>query len=149
YHVLHLRLQLGADAQAVGDQHALQVVQPAFERFAPGAGALQPAGGAPVEHEEAVDQADQLVLLQTGGDQLGVARLHAAVAADVDVPALGGGDHAHVLALRLGAFARTAGDAELDLVRRAQALVAVLQFDREAHAVIHAVAAPGRADAAL
>src|SRR2546429_5058254 len=34
-----------------------------------------------------------------GGDQLGMARLHAAVAADVEVPALVGGDHAHVLAL--------------------------------------------------
>ena len=72
-----------------------------------------------------------------------MARLHAAVAADVQVPALLGGDHADVLALRLGAFARAAGHGELELVRRAQALVAVLQLDRQAHAVLHAVAAPG------
>jgi hypothetical protein len=78
-----------------------------------------------------------------------VARLHAAVAAHVEVPALVGGDQADVLALRLGAFAGAAGDAELDLVRRAQALVAVFQRDREADAVAHAVAAPGRADAGL
>src|SRR5690606_39088335 len=41
------------------------------------------------------------------------------------------------------------GDAELDLVRCAQALVAVLQFQRHADAVLHAVAAPGTADAGL
>jgi hypothetical protein len=69
---------------------------------------------------------------QVLGEQLGVARLHAAVAAHVQVPALFGGDDADVLALRLGAFARAAGDAELDLVRRAQALVAVLERDRQA-----------------
>src|SRR5690606_28097419 len=64
-------------------------------------------------------------------------------------PALLGGDHAHVLTLGLGAFTRAARDAELDLVRGAQALVAVLQLDGQAHAVAHAIAAPGRAHAAL
>ncbi len=38
-------------------------------------------------------------------------------------------------------------DRHFDFVRRAQALVAVLQPDREAGGVLHAVAAPGRADA--
>ena len=78
-----------------------------------------------------------------------VARLHAAVAGDIEVPAAFGGDDAHVLALRLGALARAAGHRELDLVRRAQALVAILEIDRETDAVLHAVAAPGGADAAL
>ena len=40
--------------------------------------------------------------------QLGVLRLHAAVAAQVEVLALLGGDDAEVLALRLGALARAA-----------------------------------------
>src|SRR5690606_41590146 len=73
--------------------------------------------------------------------------LHAAVAAYIEVPALLGGDHPDVLALRLGAFAGAAGDAELDLVRRAQPLVAVLQRQGHADAVLHAVAAPGAAHA--
>src|SRR3954469_25210525 len=76
-------------------------------------------------------------------------RLHAAVAAHVEIPALLGGDHADVLALRLGAFARAAGDGHLDLVRRAQATVAVLDVDRHRHRVLHAVAAPGIPDTRL
>ena len=78
-----------------------------------------------------------------------MARLHAAVAADVEVPALFGGNDADVLALRLGAFAGAARHTKLDLVWSAQALVAVLQLHRQAHAVLHAVAAPGRSHAAL
>ena len=58
-------------------------------------------------------------------------RLHAAVAADVQVVALLGGDDAEVLALRLGAFARAAGDGALELVRAAQPLVAVLDAHGE------------------
>src|SRR5260221_14613025 len=75
--------------------------------------------------------------------------LHAAVAAHIQVPALLGGDHADVLALRLGAFARAARHRHLDLVRRAQAAVAVLDVDRHRHRVLHAIAAPGAADAGL
>ena len=72
---------------------------------------------------------------------------HAAVAADVEVPADFGGDHAYVLALRLGAFAGAAGNRQLQFVRRAQALVAVLDGDGHANAVENAVAAPGGAHA--
>ena len=89
-------------------------------------GALQPVGGADVEHQEAVDVPDQRLLVEIGGEQLRVLRLHAAVAADVEVLALLGGDDAEVLALRLGALARAARHRRLELVRRAQALVAVL-----------------------
>ncbi len=127
----------------------LQIIEPAFEVVEPSRGALQTLGGADVEHQEAVDVADQRVLVEVGREQVRVARLHAAVAAHVQVPALLGGDDADVLALRFGAFAGAAGHGQLDLVRRAQALVAVLQVDREPDAVLHAVAAPGRADAGL
>jgi hypothetical protein len=65
HHLLHLGFQLGGQAQAVVQQHALEVVQPAFEVVAPGAGALQAVGGAHVEHQEAVDQADQGVLVRS------------------------------------------------------------------------------------
>ena len=127
----------------------LEVFQAAFEIVAPDGGALQAIGGADVEHQEAVDVADQRRLIEIGGQQLRVARLHAAVAADVQIPAFLGRDDADILALRLGAFARAAGHGELDLVRRAQALVAILDLDRETDAVLHAVAAPGRAHAGL
>ena len=76
-------------------------------------------------------------------------RGEAAVAADVEVPAVVGRDDADVLAAGLGALARAAGDAQLDLVRGPQPPVAQLQRDGEADGVLHAVAAPGRADAGL
>src|SRR5712692_1399849 len=76
-----------------------------------------------------------------------MARLHAAVAAHVQVPALLRGNDADVLALRLRAFARAAGHRHLQLVRRADAAVAVLDVDRHRDRVLNAVAAPGAADA--
>src|SRR5690606_31961369 len=76
-----------------------------------------------------------------------MARTHAAIARHIQVPALFSGDHADVLALRLGAFAGAAGHRELDLVRRAQALVAVLQQQRHGDTVLHAIATPGAANA--
>ena len=87
--------------------------------------------------------------VEVARQQVRVARLHAAVAGDVEIPAAFGGDDAHVLALRFGAFARATRHRELDLVRRAQALVAILEIDGETDAVLHAVAAPGGAHAAL
>src|SRR5262249_20818569 len=58
-------------------------------------------------------------------------------------------DQPEVLALRLGTLADAAADRALQLVRRADTLVAVLDADRERGRILHAVAAPGRADAAL
>ena len=87
---------------------------------------MQLVGGADVEHQKTVDVTDQGFIVQVGGEQLGMARAHTAVTGDVEVPALLGGDHAHVLALRLGAFAGATGHGELELVRRTQPLVAVL-----------------------
>src|SRR5882672_29192 len=76
-----------------------------------------------------------------------MARLHAAVAAHVQIPALLRGNDADVLALRLGAFTRAAGHRHLHLVRRADTAVAALDVDRHRDRVLHAVAAPGAADA--
>src|SRR5687767_5931090 len=143
----HVGFQLGGDAELVVDHHLLQVVAAAFEIIEPHGGALQTVGGADIEHQEAVDVADQRAAVQTGREQVGVPRFHAAVAADVQVPALLGRDDADILALRFGALARAAGDRELELVRSAQALVTILQIDRVADAVLHAVAAPRRSHA--
>ncbi len=115
----------------------------------PDAGARQPVGGRDVVHQEAIDVLERRLLIDVGRQQVGVPRLGAAVAADVEVVALLRGDQAEVLALGLGALADAAGDGHLDLVRRADALVAVLDANGEADGVLHAVAAPGRADAAL
>ena len=86
---------------------------------------------------------------RSDGEQVGVARLGAAVAADVEVPALFRGDDAEVLALGFGAFADASRHGRFDFVRRPDALVAVLDADREAHRILNAVTAPGRADAAF
>ena len=112
-------------------------------------GALQFVGAGDVEHQEAVDQLDQGLAVEVRRQQVGVARFHAAVAAHIEVPARVGGDDADVLALGFRTLAGTAGDAELHLVRGANAFVAVLEEDPEADAVLHAEAAPGAADAGL
>src|SRR6185312_1597029 len=95
------------------------------------------------------DVTNESRLVEIGGEQLRVARLHAAVAADIEIPAFLGGGRTIILPLRLRAFARTARDTELQLVGRAQPLVTALQLDREADAVLHAVPAPCRAHAGL
>ena len=60
------------------------------------------------------------LLVEVGGEQVGVPRPGAAVAADVEVVALLGGDQAEVLALGLGALADAARDGPLQLVRGAE-----------------------------
>src|ERR1019366_5239246 len=100
-------------------------------------------------HEEAIDVLDARLGIDVAGEQFGVARLGAAVAAHVEVPALLGGDDAEVLALGLRTFADAAGDGGFQLVRRPQTLVAVLDADGKTDRVLHAEAAPRRADAAF
>ena len=106
-------------------------------------GALQPVGGTDVEHQEPVDQPDQLLGSQVAGEQVGVPGPEPAVAAHVEVPAPVGGDDAEVLAARLGALPGAARHRRLQLVRRRAALVPQLQRDRQADRVLHAVPAPG------
>ncbi|CCJ75563.1 hypothetical protein BN135_627 [Cronobacter muytjensii 530] len=147
HHLRHFTLQLLADAEGIVQDNLAQVVDAAFEIIHPGTGALQAIGGTDVEHQEAVNGAQQGLAVEIAGKEIRMARLHAAVAADVKIPAFIGCDHAHILALRLGAFAGAAGDRHFDFVRRAQPLVAVLQFHREPGRVLDAIATPGRADA--
>src|ERR1044072_1911773 len=73
----------------------------------------------------------------------------AAVAADVEVPPVLGGDHPEVLAPRLRALAGAPGHPGLDLVRRPQPAVTHVQLDRHGARVLHAVPAPGAAPAGL
>src|SRR6185437_9446722 len=145
----HVGFELRTDAERILADDLLEIVESAFQVVAPRGGALQPIRRADIEHEKAVDVADESRLVEIGGEQLRVARLHAAVAADIEIPAFLGGDHTDVLRLRLRAFARTARDTELQLVGRAQPLVTALQLDREADAVLHAIPAPCRAHAGL
>src|SRR6185503_11161041 len=148
-HTVHVGFELGADAERILADHLAHVVDAAFEVLEPRGGALQAISRADVEHQETIDVPDQRGGIEIARQQVRVPRLHAAVATDVEIPTALGGDDADVLALGLGAFARAAGHRELDLVRRAQTLVAILQVDGEAHRILHAVAAPGRTHAAL
>lgn len=68
----HQFVQFGADAEGVVHDDVPQMVQAAVEPGHPGGGALQAVGGADVEHQEAVDGADQRGAVQIGGDQVGV-----------------------------------------------------------------------------
>src|SRR6267378_6414610 len=147
--LLDVRLELGADAQRVLAHHLTHVVDAALQVLQPHAGALQPVAGADVEHEEAVDVLNQFLFIQILCKQISVSRLHAAVAAHVQVPAFFRGDDADVLALRLGALARAARDRHLHLVRRADAAVAVLDVDRHRDRILDSVTAPGAADTGL
>ena len=128
----HLRVQLRADTERVLDQHLAQVLDAALEVVEPARRPLQPVGRADVEHEEPVEIPDEGLFVEIRGEELRVLGLHSPVATEVEVVALLGGDDAEVLALRLGALARAARDRGLQLVRRAQALVAVLQADGHA-----------------
>ena len=145
----HGLLELVGEAERVVHDDVAHVVEAALEVLDPARGALQPVGGADVVHDVAVDVAQQGLVVEVAREQLRVRRLEAAVAADVHVPALVGGDDADVLAAGLRALARASRDAELQLVRRAEAAVAQLELHGHRHGVLHAVAAPGRADAAL
>ncbi len=106
----HRGLELRAEPERVVDDDLAHVVEAALQRVDPRRGALQPVGGADVVHEEPVEVADQRLGVEVAGEQLGVARRRAAVAADVEVPALLGRDDAEVLAARLGALAGAAAD---------------------------------------
>src|SRR5207248_4738001 len=108
-----------------------------------------PVRGADVVHEEAVDVANECLGVEVGGEQVRVPRPEAAVATDVEIPAVLRRDDAEVLALHLRAFTGATGHAGLDLVRRTKPAVAQLELDRETHRVLDAVATPGLADARL
>ena len=128
--------------EAVVHDHVPQVLDAAFHLLEPHRRARQAIRSADVEHQEAVDVLDARLLIDVRGEQVGVPRLGAAVAAHVQVPAFLGGDDAEVFALRFGALAHAAADRALQLVRRADAAVALLDADREADRVLHAVATP-------
>ena len=131
------------------EDHRTEAFDAALEILEPRCRALQSVGGEDVVHQEPVDRGQQLGVAQPLREQHGVPRGEAAVAADVHVPARLGGDHADVLAARLGALPSAPRHAELELVRRPQTPVAQLELDRHAHRVLHAVAAPGGSDARL
>jgi len=109
--------------------HLAQIVDAPFKIIHPGAGALQAIGGTDIEHQEAIHEFNQRGVIQIAGEQIRMTRLHTAVSADIQVPALIGGDHTNVFPLRFGTLAGTAGDRHFDFVRGAQSLVAVLQRD--------------------
>ncbi|VFS43743.1 Uncharacterised protein [Enterobacter cancerogenus] len=143
HHPGHLLLQFVRNTQAVIKNDLAQIVEAALKIVHPGAGALQAIRRADIEHQEAVDGADQRLFIQVAGEEIRVARFHPAVAAKVEIPAFVRGDHPDIFALRLGALAGTAGNRHFYLMRCPQAFVAVLQFYRETRGVLHAVATPG------
>mmetsp|Transcript_42282 Transcript_42282/g.100826 ORF Transcript_42282/g.100826 Transcript_42282/m.100826 type:complete len:355 (+) Transcript_42282:408-1472(+) len=124
---LHQRLQVRADAQAVINDDLLQVLDSTRKLFEPWCCALQVLRCAAIEHEEAVDVLQACLLIDRRSEELCVARLGSAIAAEIKVVARVRGDAAYILALSLSTFSQAARHSHLDLVRCTQALVAVLQ----------------------
>ncbi|MNR51297.1 hypothetical protein D3C85_1709520 [compost metagenome] len=66
---------------------------------------MQTIGSADVKHQETIHGAQQGFVIQIAGKQIRMARLHAAVTAQIQVPALVGRNHPDVFTLGFGAFA--------------------------------------------
>src|SRR5216683_5427722 len=115
-HALHICFKFGADAEPILAHHLFEIVQSPIERVAPDGRPLKAFGSANVEHQKTVDVTDQRCLIQVGCEELRVARLHAAVAAYVKIPALFGRNDAYILALRFRAFTRTTRHRKLEFV---------------------------------
>src|SRR5690606_15985385 len=129
--LLHLFFQLRTQSQAVLENHLLQIIQAAVQALAPGGGALQPVGCADVEHEKTVDGADQRLFIQIRGEEFGMARTHAAVTGDVEVPAALGGDDADVLALGLGTLTGARSEEHTSELQSRENLVCRLLLEKK------------------
>src|SRR5204863_9693577 len=98
---LHLLFQFIANAQAVVDDYVFQVINAAFHLVEPDGGAGKAVSSLRIVHQETVDVFDAGVGVDIGGEQVSMARLGTAVAANVQVPALLRGNDAEVFALSL------------------------------------------------
>src|SRR6476646_10186291 len=125
--LVHVGLELGADAKAVVNDNRAQVVDASVEALQPRRRALQPVRRTDIEHQEPIAVADQRFGVEIAREQLRMPRLEAAVAADVEVPALLGRDDPEVLALRLRALTRAPRNCALELVRSTQPAISQLQ----------------------
>src|SRR5690606_12254960 len=121
----------------------------AFQLLEPDAGTRQFVRRADVIHDESIEVADRVGFRDVRHEQIGMSRLGTAVAADIDVIAFLGGDEAEVFGLGLRAFANAAADGRLQFVGSANALVTVFQPNGHSYGVLHAIATPRAAHAAL
>ena len=88
-------------------------------------------------------------LVDVRSDEVSMSWARATVAAKVEVVSVVGRDEPEVLALGFGALPDAPGHGRLQFMRSTQALVTILDSNREAHGVLHAVATPCIADATL
>ena len=78
-----LLLEFMADAERVFDHHGFQIIETAFQILEPYGGPLQAVRCANVEHEKAVDELDERRIIEPCGEEVGMARTHTAIAANV------------------------------------------------------------------
>lgn len=154
----HLLLQLVADSKFVIEQDFLEVFDASGELLDPSRRSLQLVCCANVEHDVAVNCRDHLLFRAVFDEELRVPGLGTTVASDVDVIALVCSNEtetadvslvtsaAHtfhsLLVLRLRTFPDAPRDSRLELVRRPDALVPVLQLDGHADTVFNTETAP-------
>ena len=140
---LHFILQACRYPQAVVHHHVAEVGHAAFHFVQPGGGACQGIGGFNVKHQEAVNIPDAGFVIQVLGQQQGMLRFGATVAAHVQVPAFFRSDNTKVFALRFGTFADATRNRRLYFVWRPQTAVAFFYPDGETNGVVQAKTAPG------
>mmetsp|Transcript_21805 Transcript_21805/g.64289 ORF Transcript_21805/g.64289 Transcript_21805/m.64289 type:complete len:742 (+) Transcript_21805:219-2444(+) len=151
--VLHAIIELSANAEGVLDDDLLEMfdrsasVLAGGELLLPRRHAFHLIGGQYVIHNVSIEIGQHRILVDIGGEKLGVFGDGAAVPPDVQVVSVLGGDHAEILTDSLGAFPRASAHPALHLVRGADALVSILDPYGEADRILNAVAAPRRSDA--
>src|SRR5690606_34562675 len=128
-------LALGGIGQALTDAFQAHPLHPLVDP-------LQVPALLAVELGDGADRPDRLFLGGDAGQDLRAADVQAGRAADVDLVAAVDADHADVLAGRLRAVARTAGDAELDLGGRPGAPHELLEPHAQAGGVLGSEPAP-------
>ena len=77
---------LSSHPQTVVDHYITEIINAAIHFIEPGSSSCEGISGTDIEHQETVDVANQGFVIQVGGEQLGMARTHATVTGDIEVP---------------------------------------------------------------
>lgn len=169
----HVFLQLLADAQLVVEDHLLETVHAI--RVNPRGCADQSIGSTDVEHEESIQDADDLGWRDVFGKEVSMAGVGASIATNKDckqgstrapasgrdrvarehwcersrltVPAFVRGDQAKILRLSLGALSNAARYTAFEFVRRSYTPVAILEVDSEPYRISDAISTQGGTNA--
>ena len=140
--MLHHSFKLACDSQLVLNDDISNVINSTFQFFAPDRSPSQFLGGQNVVDKEAIDVTDRCFFIDICGQKFCVTRLSSSVTADIQVVAILCGDQSDIFALCFGAFSCAARHSHFDFVRRTNALVSILNTDREPYGILNTVPTP-------